>query len=100
MKDREVRVVYHEPDGVRHLSEDLRGIGGYRSRPTTPEDGVEPGLVHRVHRHTHIVGLVLPGEEKNAGQDRQKADFAFAILFFRHNKDVRQHEGKKSQLNL
>lgn len=61
MKDRGVIVVYHEPDGVRHLSEDLRGIRGNRSHPTTPEDGVEPGLIHWVDCHTHIIGLILPG---------------------------------------
>lgn len=64
MKDRGVIVVYHEPDGVRHLSEDLRGIRGYRSHPTTPEDGVEPGLIDWVDCHTHIVGLILPGERE------------------------------------
>ena len=56
-----VRVVYHEPDGVRHLAEVLGGVGGDRRHPAAPQEGVEPGLVHRVHRHTHVVGQVLPG---------------------------------------
>lgn len=63
-RDRERRAVYHEPDGVRHLSEDLGGIGGHRRHPATPQDGVEPRLIHWVHSHTHIIGQILPGERQ------------------------------------
>lgn len=64
MRDRERRAVYHEPDGVRHLSENLRGIGGHRRHPTTPQNRVEPGLIHWVDSHTHIICQILPGERK------------------------------------
>lgn len=63
-RDRESRAVYHEPDGERHLSEDLRGIRGHRRHPATPQTGVEPGLIHWVDSHTHIICQILPEEGK------------------------------------
>lgn len=64
LKEGERRAVYHEPDGIRHLSEDMGGIRRHRRHPTTPQNGVEPGLIHRVDSHTHIIGQVLPGGRK------------------------------------
>ena len=81
MRDREGRAVYHEPDGVRHLSEDLGGIRGHRRHPATPQNGVEPGLIHWVDSHTHVIGQILPGgKEKYMSTLEKKKRFLFSQL--------------------
>lgn len=76
----ERRAVYHEPDGVRHLSEDLGGIRGHRRHPATPQNGVEPGLIHWVDSHAHIIGQILPGERKNKCQCCLSLPSSFSFL--------------------
>lgn len=56
--DQTVFIWTHEPDGVRHLSEDVGGFRGDRGDPAAPEYRKQPGLVDCVQSHTHIA----PGE--------------------------------------
>lgn len=70
------RNVYHEPDGVRHFVKNLRGIGGYGRHPTTPQNGVQPRLIHRVDSHAHIVCQIFPdrrGKQKYMSAEKKEA---------------------------
>lgn len=53
---------YHEPDGERHLLEDVGAVGGDRGDAGAPQDGEQPGLVHRVQVHTQVGHGVVPAK--------------------------------------
>lgn len=57
---------YHEPDGERHLAEDVGAVRGDRGDTGAPQDGEQPGLVHRVQVHTQVGHGVVPARGHTA----------------------------------
>lgn len=53
---------YHEPDGERHLLEDVGAVRGDRGDAGAPQDGEQPGLVHCVQVHTQVGHGVVPAK--------------------------------------
>lgn len=55
---------YHQPGGKRHLAKDVGAVGGDRLDTSTPQDGVQPGLIHSVEIHTQVCHGVVPARRQ------------------------------------
>ena len=68
MLTKKVNTAYHEPDGVRHLIEDMWGLWGDWRHPTAPKHRVQPGLVDGVKREVDVaLGEVSESNHAHSG---------------------------------